>query len=436
MAYLINQETHMLRKLSSSSAVVAAVLVSQHALAQPFNTFDPVSMAMGGVGVALPMATTANLYNPSLITGFRADRDEDFAIGLSAGVRAYDPGKMRDLLDDVSDDFDHLDDLVGRVNSILSTADPARIDELLATRDELVDAVLKLDSSLTKADRQSAQIELGAALMANLPRDRWAMGLTVSGQATIGARVKYNDSQTLHDLVDDLNNIDITSGLVDYDSDRDLSSEADLLGAAIGEFGISFAKRVELFGQDVSLGITPKYVKVETIYYSSGIQDVDTDDIDADDYRSSYGGINLDIGLLKAFDNGFYTGFVAKNLISRDYDTVKLNGEKHTISLRPQLRAGVGYDGGWYRLGVDADLTKNKPVAFEQGSRYIAIGGELSAFGLAHIRAGYRLDTVDSDRSVASVGLGISPFRVMHIDLAVAGNSDEVGASAQLALTF
>lgn len=425
----------MLKKISSSSAIAIAVLISQHAQAQSFNTFDPVSMAMGGVGVALPMATTANLYNPSLMTNFRADRDEDFAIGLSAGVRAYDPGKMRDLLDDVSDDFDDLDDLVGQVNSYLASP-PADPDQLIETGAALAIAARRLDTNLTKVDGKSAQVELGAALMANLPRDGWAVGLTASGQLTIGARVNYQDSQLLNNLANQAENIGPGSTGITYDSDTDLQSDAELLGAALGELGISFAKRVELFGQDVSLGITPKYLKVETVYYRSDINDVDTDDIDADDYRASYGAFNFDVGLLKEFENGFYTGFVAKNLISRDYDTVELNGEKHTISLRPQLRAGVGYDAGWYRLGLDVDLTKNKPLAFEQGSRYIAIGGEISAFGWAHLRAGYRLDTVDSNRSVASIGLGVSPFRVVHFDLAVAGNSDEVGASAQLALTF
>ena len=140
--------------------------------------------------------------------------------------------------------------------------------------------------------------------------------------------------------------------------------------------------------------------------------------------------------MLKEFANGLYAGLVAKNLIKQDYDTVELNGVRHTIALRPQLRAGLGYDGGWYRLGLDVDLTKNKPLTFENASRYVAIGGELSAWGWAQLRAGYRFDTENSDRSVASVGIGLSPFKVLHLDLAVAGNSNEIGVSTQLALTF
>lgn len=416
----------MSKKILTSSVAAGLVLVSQSALAQSFNTFDPVSMAMGGVGVALPMPTTANLYNPSLLTGFRAERDEDFAVGFSLGVRAYDQDDLLDLLEEVEDDFDRLDRLVNQINF-------GAPDDEAALRAELASAARSLDASLTAAHGKSAQVELGAALLANLPRERWAVGLTTSAQATVGAQIDYSDSAYLNALADAAESREAVS----YDG-AELKSEAKLLGAAIGEVGLSFAKRVELFGQEVALGITPKFMQVETIYYTSRIDVVDTDDIDADDYRASYSDFNLDIGLLKEFSNGVYTGFVAKNLISRDYDTVPNpeDGTRHTIALRPQLRAGVGYDGGWFRVGADIDLTKNKPLAYEEGSRYIAVGAELSAWGWAHLRAGYRHDTVNSDRSVASIGLGISPFKVLHLDFAVAANSDEVGASTQLALTF
>lgn len=434
----------MSKKILAGSVVAGLALMSQSALAQPFNTFDPVSMSMGGVGVALPMPTTANLYNPSLLSSFKAERDEDFAIGFSLGARAYDPDKMRDVLDDLEDDFNRLDNEVSLLNNWIN--DPTSIDrdriETLQTN--IVSSARRLDDSLNKVSGNSAQVELGTALLTNLPRERWAIGLTASAQATIGAQVHYSpeDSQTLKNLAEDVANLNPNDPgnqgnverIRDFDSDE-LVSNAELLGAAIGEFGLSFAKRVELFGQDLSLGITPKYVWVETFYYNAHVNSVDIDDIS--DHRSSYSDFNFDVGLLKEFNNGVYTGLVGKNLISRDYETASDEaGRSHTIALRPQLRAGVGYDGIWYRVGMDIDLTKNKPLAFEDASRYVAVGGELSAWGWAHLRAGYRFDTQNNDRSVASLGLGIAPFKVLHFDLAVAGNSDEIGVSTQLALTF
>lgn len=295
-------------------------------------------------------------------------------------------------------------------------------------RAEFEAAVRRLNVNLSKADGKHAQVELGTALLTNLPMTGWGIGLAISGQATIGALIDYSDAD--RQLLNDVGN---GAGSPNDYLNHSFTSEAELLGAAIGEIGITFAKRVSLLGPGVSIGITPKYVQVETIYYKARIDETDIDDIDADDYRKSYGDFNLDLGLTKDFGNGLYAGLVVKNLIGRDYET--FDGS-HTISLKPQARVGLGYDGGWFRVGVDADLTKNKPMAFEEGSQYVAVGAELSAFGWAQLRAGYRHDTVNSDRSVVSAGIGLSPFKVLHLDIGVAANEDEVGASAQLALTF
>lgn len=407
----------MTNKLVSGAAAAGLVLLSQQALAQPFNTFDPVSMAMGGVAVALPNPTTANLYNPSQISSFSAARDEDFAIGFSFGARAYDQDDVLEVLDDAMDDFDELENLA-------AIASGGGVPE----RAEFEAAVRRLNVNLSKADGKHAQVELGTALLTNLPMTGWGIGLAISGQATIGALIDYSDAD--RQLLNDVGN---GAGSPNDYLNHSFTSEAELLGAAIGEIGITFAKRVSLLGPGVSIGITPKYVQVETIYYKARIDETDIDDIDADDYRKSYGDFNLDLGLTKDFGNGLYAGLVVKNLIGRDYET--FDGS-HTISLKPQARVGLGYDGGWFRVGVDADLTKNKPMAFEEGSQYVAVGAELSAFGWAQLRAGYRHDTVNSDRSVVSAGIGLSPFKVLHLDIGVAANEDEVGASAQLALTF
>jgi hypothetical protein len=104
--------------------------------------------------------------------------------------------------------------------------------------------------------------------------------------------------------------------------------------------------------------------------------------------------------------------------------------------LKPQARIGVSHSNSWSTVALDVDLTKNSPTGFSDSTQYVAIGGELSAWGWAQIRAGYRMDMVNSDRSVYSLGLGLSPFRVVHLDLAVAGNDNEIGASFQFGVDF
>jgi hypothetical protein len=130
---------------------------------------------------------------------------------------------------------------------------------------------------------------------------------------------------------------------------------------------------------------------------------------------------------------------VIKNIISQDYEAKNIiDGEQSdtVVSLKPQARAGVSHSTDWSTVAVDIDVTENEALdGVGDKSRYVAIGAELNAFDWAQIRLGYRADTVNSDRNVVSAGIGISPFGV-HLDLAVAGNGDEVGAALQLGFRF
>ncbi len=107
------------------------------------------------------------------------------------------------------------------------------------------------------------------------------------------------------------------------------------------------------------------------------------------------------------------------------------------IELKPQARLGMSYHRSWVNLGVDVDLTKNKPVAegFDKETRFAAIGAELDLIGTLQLRIGYRHDLTGNYEGMPSVGLGFSPFG-LHIDVAVAGNSKEAAAGAQLGFNF
>lgn len=71
-----------------------------------------------------------------------------------------------------------------------------------------------------------------------------------------------------------------------------------------------------------------------------------------------------------------------------------------------------------------------------QADRVVHAISDAVAPRLAQIRAGYRADIVNSKRNVASPGLGLALFKVVHVDIAVAGNKNEAGASFQLGMRF
>jgi len=67
--------------------------------------------------------------------------------------------------------------------------------------------------------------------------------------------------------------------------------------------------------------------------------------------------------------------------------------------------------------------------------QYLSTGIEVDLAGWGQLRGGYRLNLDDSDRNVASVGIGVSPFGIL-VSIALAGNQNEVGAAAQLGFRF
>ena len=161
----------------------------------------------------------------------------------------------------------------------------------------------------------------------------------------------------------------------------------------------------------------------------AAVEDVDAGDFDADEHRNDTTTFNVDLGLARAWDNGFSLGLVARNLIPREFETVRGN----TVRIEPQLRVGAAVELGWLTLAMDADLRENDPVGLEEGSRLLGLGAEVDAFGWAQLRAGVRYDTVVTERSVLSAGVGLSPFGgKLHLDLAASGSRNALGGAVRV----
>ena len=117
----------------------------------------------------------------------------------------------------------------------------------------------------------------------------------------------------------------------------------------------------------------------------------------------------------------------------------------------PTLRVGNSYNGGWYRLAADLDLTESKGPMFAdgteffKGSQYGSLGAVINAWEFAELRAGYRHnfasddsrnETEDSD-GVITLGAGLYLWAV-QFDLALQASPDldDVGGGFQAMITF
>jgi len=426
---------------------------------------------MGGAGVAVANTATAPFFNPSLLA---VSRDEDnFAMELPiVGARAYDPEDFTDSVDDFQKaDYDtRLNNLVDQITLDVNSSNFLALpgDYTLAA-----DATADLNAGLQNLDNKPIQVELGAATVIGIPSKKFGIAFSAAGTVALGGVFNYEDSAFLGGIESDLRTIAsaptcysnpatcptsltyidtdpasatflevVNADGTPFDATNDVKSTVDVRGVQLREVGLSFAREFAISGATFAVGVTPKYVKATVYDYQANANTADDADIDAADYSKDYASVNLDIGVAKNYNNGWRTGFVIKNIIKQEYETYRLNTatglkEKtgNSVELKPQARLGVSHQSDFATVALDVDLTENDPVGYEDKSRYVSLGGEINLADWAQLRAGYRVNTVESGRNIASLGFGLSPMGI-HFDLAVAKNTDEVGASAQFGFRF
>lgn len=438
-------------KLVFVSALLAG---SGAAIALPFNSFDPRSMAMGGAGVAVGDAAMAPFFNPALL-GVTKDED-DFSMVLPViGVRVYDPEDFRASVDNFQQG-NFVNKLQSSIDAFNLAAVPTAVQANAIANDTNI-----LNAELAKLSDKPIQAEFGVATVIGIPSKKYGGAFFASGSGALGGVVNYRDGQTLTDLANvatqvaacetavdpvaclgAINSPFINPATGDFTfTTANLQSKTHIRGVAKAETGISLARELIIREQSLAIGLSPKIVKVLMF---DVVTNVNTDPtLTDDDYRAEYTNFNFDLGLAKNYKNGWRGGFVVKNVIPYSYDFKRAptagappvpTGVK--MELKPQARVGVSHANTWSTVALDVDLTRNDPAGLEDKSQYIALGGELDAFGWAQIRAGYRADLVNSARNVASLGLGLALFKVVHVDIAAAGNKNEMGASFQFGVHF
>jgi len=438
-------------KIFVTSALLAG---SSVAIALPFNSFDPRSMAMGGAGVAVGDAKIAPFFNPALLTVTREEDDFSLAFPI-IGVRAYDPEKFATSLDDFQKK-----DSVGTLQTSIDSYNNA----MGSTLTDVSTNTATLSSEFTTLSDKPIQAEMGAGMVIGIPSKTFGGAFYATGWGAVGGVIKYRDSQTLADVTYAMDAVaacqatptpacataistdpritpyyDTGTNTVTFNTNN-LQSSVDIRGVVLSEAGFAMSHEFNFMGSDFGVGITPKVVRAMLLDYSADVNSSSTGNATDSDYTAKYTSANFDLGLAKDYANGWRTGFVIKNVIPHSYDFKRIatgaaSGSPQittgSIKMKAQARIGVSHSNSWSTAALDVDLTANDPAGFENKSQYVALGGELNAWDWAQLRAGYRADLKNSNRSVASVGVGLGPF-----DLAVSGNANEVGASASFGFTF
>ncbi|MFN7672550.1 MAG: conjugal transfer protein TraF [Planctomycetota bacterium] len=360
---------------------------------------------MGGVGAASSDYLAAGWANPALLT--RCRPADTFGLLLpTIGAAAYDRDGLVDDIKDFADAYDRL---------ALAGGGTA------AERNQLADQLEALDGR---------QVTANAGLGAMLALPSRSLGVALHAKT-------YADLQAFVDI----DAADVAAlrnpGLL-----PSLQSQARVVGAAITEVGVSLATELGADDEAVSIGVTPKYQRVDTCNYGVVANDFEAGDFDDRRYRNDDAAFNVDVGVAWTPGAGFTLGVTGRNLIGRSYATVDTLARSYVYRVDPTAVAGVAWTTGGLTLAVDLDLLTTDRFASGNGLgdddvRLARLGGEFDVAGWLQLRAGYQTDLEDTFEDAFTAGLGFVPLGPLRFDLAGAYvDRNSFGAFAQLGLTF
>ncbi len=361
----------------STLAVVMAMAFSSSAFASNL-LMDARGAGMGNTGVSTADYLLAPYYNPALTAVYR--KNDSFGILLpSIGLRAEDKDESLKTIDDLQDSIEQFE------RAGVGAATQENVDQLNRYLDQL-------------ADDKPLAVTAGIGIAVALPLDAVSLNFFTRGYAEVIAKA----------------NVAAKSGnSANEVKTRYESSDVDLTAFGYTEVGLAVGKQVVLGGQTVALGVTPKVQQLRTYQDNASVKSFDLDDYDKSEVKDN--SFNLDMGAVWLIDQ-YRVGIVAKDLFAKDIQTQNRN---NTYKLDTQIAVSGSYVSDFFIAAVDLDLTKQRRFNGDNDdTQFMRFGVEGNAWGWAQLRAGYEVDLQNSLDNSVSVGLGVSPWDVVSLDLA------------------
>lgn len=384
-----------MKKTLLSLALIAA---SSGALAT--ETYNGRLSGMAGAGYVTGGYSDGVLLNPSLIASY--GEKDDFALVINGGAFGADEDDLIDGLDDLVDKIDQLENTTN-----LSEQDA---DELIAL--------------LENVDEKSLGVNLGGSVVVAIPNSFLSAAVIARTGGNVNVLTDVSD--------EDYETIEAAKG-GDFDPEAELTSSVLARGVLVTEVGIALARNFATNDNyQLLIGVTPKRVEVETIVYETTVSEYDEDDLDADDYTVTGESTGLDAGVTY-IRGGLRAGLSISNLKSEKFKSI---ADDETYELARRTTAALGYTGSWYKAEASLDLSPAE--GFGQGeTKMFRAGVEVSPFSWLQLRGGIQRDMEDTIPDAYTVGLGLSPFGVINLDVAAfSGSDDAVGGAVQLGLRF
>ena len=365
------------------------------------------STGMGGTGVASSSYLESALHNPALLTRF--ENEDDWGLLLpTLSISLADPDSLADALEDFESSFDALEAVFDGGGA------PTQ-----AQLDTLADNFVALDG-------RNLRVGGHGGFVIAIPSKGFSSALVIDGLL---------DAHGFLDI--DLTDEAAIRGALSGGSLPAIGSSARVLGAAVTEVKLAFAREFEVANMPLSIGITPKFQQIDVINYSISIEDSGglENDFDDDQFRTDDTALNLDLGVsLKPHEN-WMLGLVLRDALGPEVDTLNIGGGAFTYQLEPVLVFGAEWRGDALSIAADLDLTSSDPFSTNQDTQFLRVGTEY-AWEWAQLRAGYSTDLESRAEDLMTAGIGFSPFGVGRIELAGGFGENSYAVALSVGFTF
>ncbi|MCL9779866.1 conjugal transfer protein TraF [Vibrio sp. S4M6] len=377
------------------SAIGAASLMSFTAEAAT-TVADGRGNGMGNTGVTTANYIMAPFYNPALVAIYR-DKD-NFGLLLPAiGAELRDNDNSLNTIDDLQDSIKALEN---------GDNSQSNLDKLNGYLDDL-------------SGNKPLNVSAGVSAAFAIPHEAVSSNVFARGYAEIigtpNIAANTGNSQ-----------VAVTT--------RYQNSDIDLVAFGYLEFGVALAKRMTVYGQDMSFGITPKIQRLRTYKQNINVNDFDVSDYDKTETTKN--SANLDLGAVWMHEQ-FRAGVAVKDLFSQKIDTQDVSGVS-TYKLDTQVTVSGAFAARLLTATVDLDLTKQSRFTdVNDDTKFLRFGVEGNAWDWVQLRAGYQIDMEDTLDNSVTAGVGLSPGDLVSIDIAGSyAGEHEFGLSANLEFTF
>ncbi len=420
------------RALPASFAAVLALPAVSHGL--DYGISDARALGMGGATVATANAAQAQYYNPAMLAMYEG-QEEDTRHG-----RVYLPTMVSQVSNSVEDVVDVLEDDLDDQLSEAITAYNADANQGTAQGVSL--ASRDLQSAILDIGNQDLDGEAYVGFSVSEPSHRQG-GSFYFGIRAVGGGTSNVSDEDLALLDDYIETMDFaasggTAGVFHpelFDEDgqlvdpaEDITSAATISSMSFAEWGVAFAHEFEFWGQNVSLGATPKIMRVDV--YLDDLTYGDSDYDYEEDKRTHYT-MNLDLGVAVPIGEHFRIALASKDIVPQTFAA----GSGQSVETKARSRIGAAYEHRWVSAGWDVDLQTNEALGNERPGQETALGVDIHALPWLDVRLGYRHDLQGFRGDVLSGGIGIRAGRLVA-DLAYATSEDITGGGVQFGWTF